>query len=196
MIPDNNSRISEEYDLIESIQILKEFNINILPLQVRLIKDKLKLIEDCLNSKNNAYENKIKLLNLSKYLKIEKKNDKVRLGKVYDLISRKAFAMADYEYCSSLIIEAIRNKYQISWNVAMNLGFCESYANLTNRIIFLWFAITIGPSEVIERALREINLLQVQALKTELNKTITKDEHKDENLNVKILIHTIKFQNC
>ena len=91
LIEDDNVKIKEEYDLIKSLQILNEFNVDILPLQVRLIEDKLILIENCLNNQRDAYKNRQRLLTLAVYLRIEGNNNKLREGKVLELIAKKAF---------------------------------------------------------------------------------------------------------
>lgn len=91
LIKDDNIKIKEEYDLIKSLQILNEFNVDILPLQVRLTVNKLTLIEDCLNNQRDAYKSQQRLLTLATYLRIEGSNSKLREGKVLELIARKAF---------------------------------------------------------------------------------------------------------
>jgi len=69
---------------------LNEFNIDILPLQVRLTVDKLTLIEHCLNNQRDAYKNRQKLLMLATYLRIEGNNNRLREGKISELIGKKA----------------------------------------------------------------------------------------------------------
>lgn len=69
---------------------MNEFNIDILPLQIRLTVDKLTLIEHCLNNQKDAYKNRQKLLTLATYLRIEGNNNRLREGKISELIARKA----------------------------------------------------------------------------------------------------------
>ena len=90
LVSDENPIIKKEYDLIGALQILHDFNIDILPLQVRLIKDKIKLIENCLETRENVYKNRQKLLNLAKYLHIDQNNPRLREGKILELIAQKA----------------------------------------------------------------------------------------------------------
>lgn len=70
---------------------MNEFNVDILPLQVRLTVNKLTLIEHCLNNQRDAYKNRQRLLTLATYLRIERNNNKLREGKVLELIAKKAF---------------------------------------------------------------------------------------------------------
>lgn len=90
LLVDDNAQIKEEYDLINSLQILNEFHIDILPLQVRLMQDRLKLIEDCLNKRADAHKSRQRLLTLANYLRIERNNSRAREGKVLELIAKKA----------------------------------------------------------------------------------------------------------
>lgn len=83
-------KIKEEYDLIKSLQILNEFNVDILPLQVRLTADRLILIEHCLDSQWDAYKSRQRLLTLASYLRVEGSNNRLREGKVLELIAKKA----------------------------------------------------------------------------------------------------------
>lgn len=69
---------------------MNEFNVDILPLQIRLTVDKLSLIEHCLNNHRDAYKNRQKLLTLATYLRIEGNNNRLREGKISELIARKA----------------------------------------------------------------------------------------------------------
>lgn len=170
MVPDDNERIKEEYDLIESLQILNEFYINILPLQVRMTHERIKLIEDCLNSRNDAYKNKQKLLNLSKYLKVEKKNNRLREGKVLSLIAKKACEMKDYNFCSTVIRQMMKMNYQSAWDIAVSIANCDEFNDLPFRTQCIWFAIHNGPSDMIENFMKRANLLKVQMLNADLQK--------------------------
>lgn len=61
-----------------------------LPLQVRLTVDRLTLIERCLNNQRDAYKSQQRLLTLAAYLRIEGDNNRLREGKVLELIAKKA----------------------------------------------------------------------------------------------------------
>lgn len=104
LIEDDNVRIKEEYDLIKSLQILSEFNVSTLPLQVRLTVDRLTLIEQCLNSRRDAYKNRQRLLTLATYLRIEGNNGRLREGKVLELIAKKALEVRDTYWYTFLFI--------------------------------------------------------------------------------------------
>lgn len=112
LITDDNKRIKEEYDLINSLGILHEFNVDILPLRVRSTQDKLKLVEDCLSSRDDGYKKKEKLQTLADYLQIDKKNPNARNGKVLELVAKKAFEVSldniVLSYCRILIFIIFR----------------------------------------------------------------------------------------
>ncbi|XP_008201876.1 neuroblastoma-amplified sequence [Nasonia vitripennis] len=180
LITDNDERVKEEYDLIESLQILHEFHINILPLQVRMTQDRIKLIEDCLNSRNDAYKSKQKLINLSKYLRIERKNNKLREAKVLNLIAKKAFEKKDYNFSSSTVQQMMKNHYQSAWSIALDLAYCDDYNDLPIRWNCIWFAINNGSSDILENAMKRANLLKVQILNSDLKKWMPSEVENSE----------------
>ena len=69
---------------------MNEFDIDILPLQVRLMQDRLQLIKDCLNKREDAYKSRQRLLTLAYYLRIERNSSKMLEGKILELIAKKA----------------------------------------------------------------------------------------------------------
>ncbi|XP_015606385.1 neuroblastoma-amplified sequence [Cephus cinctus] len=168
LITDDNPRIKEEYDLINSLQILNEFNVNILPIQVRLNQDRLKLIESCLNCRGDAYKSKQRLLTLANYLRIDKNNTRSREGKVLKLIAEKAFELADYDVCTSTCQQLIDNNYSLAWRTCMNLGYCEDFQDLKFRQKCLWFAMNNCPDDLLEETLKQKHLLEIQILHKDL----------------------------
>lgn len=49
------------------------------------------MIEHCLNNQRDAYKSRQRLLTLATYLRIEGNNNKLREGKVLELVAKKAF---------------------------------------------------------------------------------------------------------
>ncbi|XP_039307563.1 neuroblastoma-amplified sequence isoform X2 [Solenopsis invicta] len=168
LIEDDNTKIKEEYDLIKSLQILNEFNVDILPLQVRLTVDKLTLIEYCLNNQRDAYKNRQKLLTLAIYLRIEGNNSRLREGKILELIAKKALETEDYNTCATICIQLAENNYLPAWEICLNLGCCDNYQDLKIRQKCLWFAINNGPNDILGNALEHTHLLRIQMLHKDL----------------------------
>nr|XP_034172180.1 neuroblastoma-amplified sequence-like isoform X2 [Osmia lignaria] len=181
LIADDNPRIKEEYDLINSLQILTEFNIDILPLQVRLMQDRLRLIQDCLNTREDAHKCRQRLLTLANYLRIERNNGRTREGKVLELIAKKALEIKDFTVCAATCQQLMQNNYVPAWTVALDLGFCEDYDDLKTRQKCLWFAINNGPSEMLSKALDQIHLIEIQMLHKNLELWIPPSESDDFN---------------
>ncbi|XP_071861564.1 NBAS subunit of NRZ tethering complex isoform X2 [Bombus fervidus] len=164
LIIDDNAQIKEEYDLINSLQILNEFYIDILPLQVRLMQDRLQLIKDCLNKRVDAHKSRQRLLTLANYLRIERNNSRMREGKVLELIAKKALEVKDFNVCAATCQQLMQNNYIPAWTVALELGFCGDYEDLKTRQKCLWFAINNGPSDMLSKALDQIYLIEIQML--------------------------------
>ena len=57
LITDNPKEITEELDLIDSIALLGGFGVNMLPIQVRMCKDRLDLVKKALDAKPFTYMN-------------------------------------------------------------------------------------------------------------------------------------------
>ncbi|KYN08466.1 Neuroblastoma-amplified sequence [Cyphomyrmex costatus] len=164
LIEDDNIKIKEEYDLIKSLQILNEFNIDILPLQVRLTVDRLNLIERCLNNQRDAYKNQQRLLMLATYLRIEENNSRLRERKISELIAKKAFETEDYNTCATICMQLAENNYLSAWEICLNLGRCDNYQDLKIRQKCLWFAVNNGPCDILGNVLEHIYLLEIQML--------------------------------
>ncbi|EZA57952.1 Neuroblastoma-amplified sequence [Ooceraea biroi] len=164
LIEDDNVNIKEEYDLIKSLQILHEFNVDALPLQVRLTVDRLTLIEQCLNNQRDAYKNRQRLLTLAAYLRIEGSNGRLREGKVLELIAKKALQTEDYNTCATICTQLAQNNYLPAWEICLSLGCSSNYQDLKVRQKCLWFAINNGPSEILGNALEHMHLLEIQTL--------------------------------
>ncbi|XP_046978708.1 NBAS subunit of NRZ tethering complex-like isoform X2 [Vanessa cardui] len=92
LIEDGNKEIEQELDLISALPILSAFNLTILPIQVRLCEDRMKLIEDCLASDPNAYLASHKLLKLAKLLRIAGDDEQNREGTVLMAVCARALA--------------------------------------------------------------------------------------------------------
>lgn len=180
LIEDDNAQIKEEYDLINSLQILNEFNINILPLQVRLMQDRLQLIKDCLNKREDAHRSRQRLLTLANYLRIERNNSRMREGKVLELIAKKALEVKDFNVCAATCQQLIQNNYISAWTVALELGFCEDYEDLKTRQKYLWFAINNGSNDILSKALDQIHLIEIQIIHKNLELWIPADSPSDD----------------
>ncbi|CAG9580984.1 unnamed protein product [Danaus chrysippus] len=92
LIEDSNKDIEQELDLIAALPLLSAFNLTLLPIQVRLCEDRMKLIQDCLNLDPNAYLASHKLLKLAKLLRIAGDDEQAREGLVLVEVGRKALS--------------------------------------------------------------------------------------------------------
>ncbi|XP_019696196.1 neuroblastoma-amplified sequence-like isoform X1 [Harpegnathos saltator] len=188
LMEDDNAKIKEEYDLIKSLQILNEFNVDILPLQVRLTVDRLSLIERCLNNQRDAYKSRQRLLMLAAYLRIEGNKNKLREGKVLELIAKKAVETENYSTCATICTQLTQSNYLPAWEICLNLGRCDNYQDLKVRQKCLWFAINNGPSDILGNALEHMYLIEIQMLHKHLELWMpsvelegSRDEESDES---------------
>lgn len=179
LITDDNPTIREEFELINALQILNGFNIGIRPLQVRSCQDRLKLIENCLVNRQDAYKRQQRLLTLANYLRIEGKNKRIREGKVLQLMAHKAYEVGDYVVCASTCQQLIDTNYHPAWRLTQQLGFCDGFRDLHFRKKCLRFSMCYGPTEVLEKTLTQMHLLEIQILNKSLEQWMM--EHDVEN---------------
>ena len=61
LITDKSATIAEELDLIESLELLSDFGVQVLPLQVRMTKDRCDLVQMALDAKLMTYKSSQKV---------------------------------------------------------------------------------------------------------------------------------------
>ncbi|XP_045524130.1 neuroblastoma-amplified sequence-like isoform X2 [Pieris brassicae] len=82
LIERGNVEVQQEIDLIEALLTLNAFRIKLLPIQVRLCEDRMKLIEDCLKAEPSAFLSSEKLLQIAQLLRVGGNDDEAREGMV------------------------------------------------------------------------------------------------------------------
>uniref|UniRef100_A0A8K9VB36 NBAS subunit of NRZ tethering complex n=1 Tax=Oncorhynchus mykiss TaxID=8022 RepID=A0A8K9VB36_ONCMY len=86
LITDCPPAVQEEMDIISSLSVLESFNVNILPLQVRLRVERLSIIEQCISQCSKAYTQSALLLDLASLLRVAG-NTHTHLGEEFNLCS-------------------------------------------------------------------------------------------------------------
>uniref|UniRef100_A0A3B4G7Z2 NBAS subunit of NRZ tethering complex n=1 Tax=Pundamilia nyererei TaxID=303518 RepID=A0A3B4G7Z2_9CICH len=121
LITDCPPSIQEELDLINALSQLEDFNVSILPLQVRLRSDRLSLVEECIAHCSTAYKQSTTLLNLASLLRVSG-------------TCRHACTLT---------------RYSPAWEVCSLLGQCDGYGDLEARQELLAFSLTHCPPDSI-----------------------------------------------
>ncbi|XP_046403983.1 neuroblastoma-amplified sequence-like [Ischnura elegans] len=150
LILDQDNEIEEELDLIEALHILSEFGVKMLPLQVRLFPNRIKLVENCLNSNPDAYKRSVSLLKLAKTLHVEDDDHRVRDGKVLSLIAEKALEVKDFKCCVKVCQNIMDQSYGNGWEIAQKLGRCPEFHDLKLKIRLVSFALLHCDPHMIE----------------------------------------------
>ncbi|XP_063995592.1 NBAS subunit of NRZ tethering complex-like [Diachasmimorpha longicaudata] len=179
LIDEDDKVVQKEFDLINALQVLDEFSLNILPLQVRNCPNKLKLIENCLDTCEGAYKRQQRLLTLSSYLHIDNHNTKHREGKILSLIANKSFDVEDFIACASTCKQLINSNYSPAWGIIHKLASSQSYPDLQFKKRCFWFSITHGPPDILEDSLREVHLLEIQLLNKDLETWMSSHAYDD-----------------
>uniref|UniRef100_A0A8K9X1G2 NBAS subunit of NRZ tethering complex n=1 Tax=Oncorhynchus mykiss TaxID=8022 RepID=A0A8K9X1G2_ONCMY len=143
LITDCPPAVQEEMDIISSLSVLESFNVNILPLQVRLRVERLSIIEQCISQCSKAYTQSALLLDLASLLRVAG-NTHTHLGEEF-------------------------NRYGDGWEVCSLLGQCEGYMDLRARQELLAFSLTHCPPASIHPLLAASSDLQTQVLYQAVN---------------------------
>ncbi|KAM3602383.1 uncharacterized protein V6R79_003119 [Siganus canaliculatus] len=169
LITDCPPAIQDELDLISALSQLEDFNVNILPLQVRLRSDRLSLIKECIAYCSTAYKQSTTLLNLASLLRVAGDDKAARKGQVLTLLAEQALQCLDFKasyiHCQDLMSAG----YSPAWDVCSLLGQCEGYGDLEARQELLAFSLTHCPPDSIHSLLAASSDLQTQVLYQAVN---------------------------
>nr|XP_024660884.1 neuroblastoma-amplified sequence isoform X2 [Maylandia zebra] len=169
LITDCPPSIQEELDLINALSQLEDFNVSILPLQVRLRSDRLSLVEECIAHCSTAYKQSTTLLNLASLLRVSGEDEAMRKGKVLTLLAEQALQCLDFKasyiHCQDLMAAG----YSPAWEVCSLLGQCDGYGDLEARQELLAFSLTHCPPDSIHGLLAASSDLQTQVLYQAVN---------------------------
>ncbi|KDR17610.1 Neuroblastoma-amplified sequence, partial [Zootermopsis nevadensis] len=164
LITDKNEEINEQLDLIAALQLLSDFEMNMLPLQVRLCTERLRLVQLCIDNEPTAYRKTQRLLQLAHDLRVCGNDKWQREGKVLVLIAEAALKVHDYQFCAEICQQLVSNSHIIGWQVAQELGQCQEFDNLQLRSDLLAFALLYCTVDVIEILVKTRSLLQAELL--------------------------------
>ncbi|XP_075215601.1 NBAS subunit of NRZ tethering complex-like isoform X2 [Lycorma delicatula] len=172
LIIEENEDIQEELDLIQSLQILHEFGVNLLPMQVRLSPERMRLVESCLQGHPSAYRNQQKLLTLAEKLHVCGKEKEIRKGKVLFQIAEAAFLVKDYVFCSGVCKTLVEEGHSVGWKICQKLGQCSEYRELSLRQKFIAFALLHCPPNSIHGLIQTRCDLEREALQFEISSKV------------------------
>ncbi|KAL3866901.1 hypothetical protein ACJMK2_044151 [Sinanodonta woodiana] len=172
LIQDKHPHIQEEQDLIASLTILEEFDVSLLPLQVRLTKDRLQLVKQAVQNKPQTYKQSQKLLRLGHLLRIPSDEKGQRDGKVLHLVAEAALKAKDFDFAYSICMELIHSVHSPAWDVCVQLAKQDGFHKVMEKVELLSFAVTFCTSDMIEKVLQARALLETQLLFEKLNSTV------------------------
>ncbi|KAK3925364.1 Neuroblastoma-amplified sequence [Frankliniella fusca] len=172
ILPIENVDIEEEKNLLSAFQLLHDFGMRILPIQVRLCPDKLRLVEECLKKKSGAHRNSSKLLQLAAQLNIFPDNPNERQGRVLVLVAEAAFSARDYRSCAETCQRFIAANYTNGWGIASTLAKCSEFKDLSKRAQLLSFALQHCPPEILQDLVNIRRSLEMESLQQVVKKQI------------------------
>ncbi|KAM9317014.1 NBAS subunit of NRZ tethering complex [Gastrophryne carolinensis] len=164
LITDCPDSVQEELDLIRSMSYLEDFEVKVLPLQVRLCSERLSLIKRCISQSSTSYKQASKLLTLAHLLRVAGNEETEQKGQVLTLLAEQALQWQDYKAANSHCQELMTAGYSQSWEVCSKLGQSEAYDDLDTRQELMAFALTHCPPCAIQTLLAASSSLQTQIL--------------------------------
>ncbi|KAG1649688.1 Neuroblastoma-amplified sequence [Nymphon striatum] len=172
LIEDREESIQEELDLISSLGILNNFNVHVLPVQVRVCKDRLDLIKMAIESYPNTYKSSQQLLKLAHFLRINAHEVKICEGKVLHLLADAAFEVEDFEFCKKYCSSIMKLGYDEGWIICEKLSLCEEFHDLLARCELISYSLCYCPIERIKYLLDMKGLLEVEILSNKMKEDV------------------------
>ncbi|GFT32150.1 neuroblastoma-amplified sequence [Nephila pilipes] len=164
LIEDVPASIEEEFDLITSISLLKEFNVAILPLQVRLSENRMSIVKEVLQRKESNYKKSHKIMKLANLLRAGNLGAREREGKVLTLIGDHAFQVNDYNECLAACQKLMNKGHEEGWLICYTLGGCNKFDNIKSRYSLMSYSLAYCSEDLIETILKTRSELQLQVL--------------------------------
>ncbi|KAF4531252.1 hypothetical protein B566_EDAN019269, partial [Ephemera danica] len=172
LISDDNPEIKEELDLIAALRLLGEFGVRMLPIQVRLCSDKLRLLRDCLKIKTSSYKNTQRLLQLAANLRVKGEDVRAREAAVLVQVAEAALEVKDYAFCAETCQKMMDKSHAMGWQVAQKLAECDDYKDTEARHRLLGFAILHCETAAIEQLVTYRCKLESQMLHKEISSKV------------------------
>lgn len=137
--PDNNiesilenclKQIRDEYNLIQAMKLIADFEYNILPVQIRLSENRLDILKDILEKKENAYRSYDRLIELGALLNVSKnlghqsgQSESEMLPQVRQLIAEHALKKRNISIAKKMCVDLIQSNYGSAWPCVYNLAY-------------------------------------------------------------------------
>ncbi|XP_074650577.1 NBAS subunit of NRZ tethering complex-like [Tubulanus polymorphus] len=164
LIHDCHPEIIEELDLISALAVLDDCGLKILPLQVRLCKDRLQLIQQAIDAKFSVYFNQAKLLKLGYLLRVQAENSVERDGRVLQLVAQAALKGGNHKTALEVCMKLMDAGYAPIWKECKQLAEVTDFKEIKPKFDLLSFAVTHCTPDMIEPILRARSLLETQML--------------------------------
>lgn len=166
IIVDRVDPIEAEIDLIKSLNLLDEFGIDDLPLQIRAMPEKIELLKRIFNNSSSAYKQIQKLFKLADYLRISGADSRTRKSKVFFLAAQSAISAEDLNVAGNYCRELMRLNWAPAWQICFQLAKFER-KNVDEQLEFLSFSMLFCPAEKIFAVIQrhcELKLIAIQEI--------------------------------
>ena len=144
------TEVQEELDFIEAMAELDhDFDLNLLPVQIRLIEQpRLQLLKTLLETNRGSYKKVEKLLRLGKLLRVcVDKSPVQRDAQILTLLGNFALQAKDKATCWTICQRIIDNNICDGWKLCLELADDSNFTEVDSKLELLAFALTYCESK-------------------------------------------------
>jgi hypothetical protein len=161
--------VNDEISLVNAVAILADYGVPLLPLQVRLHKNRLQLLELVLRTNPKAYLDSSKLKNLAQLL-LRPPPAQLAL-QVEELVAQDAFNRKDYAFAVSACLKLVKASFQPAWAICLKLASVDDPQQVPDSSLsaLIEFALCYCPVERLDEGLASLHRAQSRRLNAAAN---------------------------
>jgi len=115
--------IAQMFDLIDAVKILnKDFRMEILPLTVRLSRDKIGLVKTAMNNSRGGYKKIQQLVKLLIFLQPDEMTFEEAESLILDMAGMESLVQQDLKFCAQICQNIVAKGYHTGWKMFVELA--------------------------------------------------------------------------
>ncbi|CAL8069233.1 unnamed protein product [Orchesella dallaii] len=175
--------IAQMFDLIDAVKILnKDFRLEILPLTVRLTRDKIALVKTAMENMNGGYKKIQQLLKLILFLHPDDISFEDAESLILDMSGSAALVEADMKFCAQVCQNIVAKGYQTGWKIFVQLAKDQSEPPVLDhesKLASINYALNMCPNDEIFNVLNAKCLIEMRSLQSRVAELSPEDESGD-----------------
>ncbi|ODN02446.1 Neuroblastoma-amplified sequence [Orchesella cincta] len=173
-------QIAQMFDLIDAVKILnKDFHLEILPLTVRLTRDKIALVKTAMDNMNGGYKKIQQLLKLILFLHPEGLSFEDAESLILDMSGSAALVDIDMKFCAQVCQNIVAKGYQTGWKIFVQLAKDQSdppVLDHESKLASINYALNMCPNDEIFNVLNAKCLIEMRSLQSRVAELSPEDQ--------------------